>query len=139
VDQLEPHPKIHGQRNSRYRAAVECNHSRSVAPCSAGAFFSQGTANASTSGGWVDDKHPNDRPRLIKVGCLWMSRRDVGDGSYNAFVALGNNDLTAVSERGHSPDRGRHRGPIRILRPKLFEGGKGKLVNPGGIAIGVSS
>jgi len=44
-----------------------------------------------------------------------------------------------VGKRGHSSDRGRHRGPVGILRPELIEGSEGKLVDLGGIAMAKSS
>src|SRR5437899_6396072 len=139
LHQSKSHPKIHRQRDSHNRAGVEGNHARSVAPCSVHAFFSQGPAYAATSGGGIDDEHANDRPRPIEVSCFWSSGRDIGDGSDYPFVTLSSDYLSGVGKHGHSSDRGRHRGPVGILQPKLIEGGEGKLIDLGGIAVSKSS
>ena len=47
--------------------------------------------------------------------------------------------LSGVGKRGHSSDRGRHRGPVGILRSELIEGSEGRLVDLSGIAMAKSS
>jgi hypothetical protein len=54
-------------------------------------------------------------------------------GSPTAFAYL-----SGLGKRVHFSDRGRHRGPVEILRPKLNEGGEGRLVDLDGIAIAKS-
>src|SRR5262245_19709999 len=85
------------------------------------AFFRQYAPDAASSGGGIDNEHPDDRPVRIKIGRLACAYWHIGYASYELSCLFRDDNFRSIRQRAHPRNARRHGRPIVVLVLELGE------------------